>query len=87
MSRTLELFEVSEKGADYLTTACPNVTVHHSTVSRLDFVDQTISWAAGSQTVRYDKLCVCTGGVPNVSERTLYQHSLTVAMRGPFILH
>ncbi|XP_046555711.1 pyridine nucleotide-disulfide oxidoreductase domain-containing protein 1-like [Haliotis rubra] len=65
LSRTLETFDVEEKPSSTVEAGCPNVQVHKSTATSLDAVRHELSCADGL-TVRYDKLCICSGGRPKV---------------------
>ena len=67
VSRSLEQFDVQEKSSTYLTQVCPNVTVWMTLVEVVDPTSHSLHLTNGS-VLNYDKLCICTGGRPKVSE-------------------
>ncbi len=67
VSRSLEVFDVCERGGDYLTQTSSNVTVLHSAAIGLSPSQRVINCDRGGGSLHYDRLCICTGGLPNVS--------------------
>jgi len=63
LTKTIEMFDVEERNAQSLTRQCPSVTVNGGSVCHLDAVNKRIELDNGS-VIQYEKLCVCTGGVP-----------------------
>ena len=70
VSRALEQFDIKEKSGTYLTQACPNVTVLNTTLVSLSPLSQTVQLTNDRQ-LKYNKLCVCTGGTPKVNYVTV----------------
>ena len=65
VSRSLEQFDVKEKSSAYLAKQCPNVTVWTNLVESVEPLSHSLSLADGTR-LKYDKLCICTGGRPKV---------------------
>ncbi|XP_065913309.1 pyridine nucleotide-disulfide oxidoreductase domain-containing protein 1-like [Dysidea avara] len=65
VTRALEDFEVTETSASHLTQQCPNVEVVIQPVTAHDPQQKVVGLANGD-TVKYDKLCVCTGARPKL---------------------
>ncbi|KAL8592335.1 hypothetical protein ACOMHN_044271 [Nucella lapillus] len=65
VSRTLETFEVEEKPISAVESQCPNVLVLQTAVTGLQAAAKTVTTSDGG-TVHYNKLCLCTGGKPNL---------------------
>ena len=62
---SLEQFDVKEKPSTYLVKQCPNVTVWTNLVEWVEPLSHSLNLADGTQ-LKYNKLCICTGGRPKV---------------------
>ncbi|XP_064617758.1 pyridine nucleotide-disulfide oxidoreductase domain-containing protein 1-like [Liolophura sinensis] len=65
LSKALETFDVVEKPSSSLQSECSNVEIIHASVTALDSGKHIVETDAG-KTVKYDKLCICTGGKPKL---------------------
>ena len=57
---------MKEKSTTYLTKQCPNVKVWTTLVELAEPSAHLLHLANGKQ-LKYDKLCICTGGRPKVN--------------------
>lgn len=77
ISRTMETFDVEEKPSAHVESECPNVCVVQAVVRSLDSTNKVVQMTDGQQ-IRYDKLCICTGGRPKLIPG---QNSLVIGIR------
>ncbi len=67
VSQVLEQFDVIEQPLSYITQRCPNVTIHHAKLTSLSVTCRTAQLSDGG-VLKYDRICLCTGARPTVSE-------------------
>lgn len=74
LSKTLFEFDVKELRAQQFADLHPTVSVIRDTVTSINTEGHTVS-TAGGKCIKYEKLCICTGGSPKL-----------IAEENPFVL-
>ncbi|PSN43440.1 Pyridine nucleotide-disulfide oxidoreductase domain-containing protein 1, partial [Blattella germanica] len=67
LTKTLCQFDVQELNAEKFADAHPTISVLQDTVTCVDAKLHTVTTAKG-KCIKYDKLCICAGGSPNLIE-------------------
>lgn len=65
LGTTLTRFDVEERDGGTLTESHPSVTVIEDSVAKINLRDKSLETRSG-KIVRFEKLCVCTGGKPRL---------------------